>query len=104
MSASNTNHSEFLITLKGIPVVQDHDQDSTDLMKCVSSLEEKERKEGKQVRHDFLDISYKNTNCLGLRSCTTLSCLVVYLDGWIKRFTPCRTFTSCENQAGGSLL
>ena len=60
MSASHINHSGFLITLKGIPVVQDHDQDSTDLMKCVASLEEKERKEGKQVRRDFIDISFKN--------------------------------------------
>ncbi|CAL1716524.1 unnamed protein product [Somion occarium] len=30
----------------GIPVVQDHDQDSTDLMKCVEALTEKERIEG----------------------------------------------------------
>ncbi|ETW83088.1 hypothetical protein HETIRDRAFT_163496 [Heterobasidion irregulare TC 32-1] len=40
--------------MKGIPVVQDHDQDSTDLMKCVSSLEEKERKEGKQETYDII--------------------------------------------------
>ncbi|KAF8656841.1 hypothetical protein AX16_002389 [Volvariella volvacea WC 439] len=31
-------------TSKGVPVVQDHDQDSTDLMKCVYALEEVEHK------------------------------------------------------------
>ncbi|PFH53059.1 hypothetical protein AMATHDRAFT_138303 [Amanita thiersii Skay4041] len=31
---------------KGVCLVRDHDQDSTDLMKCVSSLQELERREG----------------------------------------------------------
>ncbi|KAF8127048.1 thiamine pyrophosphokinase [Boletus edulis] len=31
---------------KGVPVLQDLDQDTTDLMKCIKSLEENERKEG----------------------------------------------------------
>ncbi|KAL4072572.1 thiamine pyrophosphokinase [Scleroderma yunnanense] len=35
-------------TSKGAPVVQDHDQDSTDLMKCVQSLQEKEKAEGQE--------------------------------------------------------
>ncbi|KAN0084061.1 thiamine pyrophosphokinase [Tylopilus felleus] len=31
---------------KGVPVLQDLDQDTTDLMKCIETLEENERKEG----------------------------------------------------------
>ncbi|KAL1690484.1 thiamine pyrophosphokinase [Schizophyllum commune] len=37
----------------GVPVVYDDDQDSTDLMKCVAALEEKERAEGKE-QHDII--------------------------------------------------
>ena len=35
---------------KGVPVVKDDDQDSTDLMKCLRSLQEKERADGVDVR------------------------------------------------------
>ena len=35
---------------KGVAVVQDHDQYSTDLMKCVEELVQKELKEDTQVR------------------------------------------------------
>ena len=31
---------------QGVPVVQDNDQDSTDLMKCVASLRDKEALQG----------------------------------------------------------
>ena len=34
----------------GVPVVQQDDQDSTDLMKCIQALEEKERRENNGVR------------------------------------------------------
>ena len=33
----------------GVPVVQDDDQDSTDLMKCIQALKEKERRENSEV-------------------------------------------------------
>ncbi|KAL0580873.1 thiamine pyrophosphokinase [Marasmius crinis-equi] len=32
----------------GVPVIQDHDQYSTDLMKCVTAVEEKERRDGRE--------------------------------------------------------
>ena len=35
---------------KGVPVVKDDDQDSTDLMKCLLSLQEKEQADGVDVR------------------------------------------------------
>jgi len=35
---------------QGVPIVQDDDQDTTDLMKCVSALEKKEIDEGQGVR------------------------------------------------------
>jgi hypothetical protein len=34
---------------KGVPVVQDNDENSTDLMKCIESLQEKENSEGSDV-------------------------------------------------------
>ena len=37
-------------TSQGVEVLQDHDQYSTDLMKCIEELSEKERAEGSQVR------------------------------------------------------
>ena len=39
-----------LTTAQGVPVLQDLDQDTTDLMKCIETLEEKERTEGHKVR------------------------------------------------------
>ncbi|KIM64033.1 hypothetical protein SCLCIDRAFT_1213867 [Scleroderma citrinum Foug A] len=33
---------------KGVPVIQDHNEDSTDLMKCVHILQEKEKAEGQE--------------------------------------------------------
>ena len=38
------------MTIQGVLVVRDEDQDSTDLMKCVVALEEKERAEDLPVR------------------------------------------------------
>ena len=38
------------LMFKGVAVVQDHDQYSTDLMKCVEELVQKELKEDTQVR------------------------------------------------------
>ncbi|KAI6140674.1 thiamine pyrophosphokinase [Pisolithus tinctorius] len=35
-------------TSKGVPVVRDHDQNSTDLMKCVQSIQEKEKLENRE--------------------------------------------------------
>lgn len=43
---SRSRHSLF----KGVPVVKDDDQDSTDLMKCLCSLQEKEKADGVDVR------------------------------------------------------
>ena len=34
---------------KGVPVVQDNDENSTDLMKCIESLQEQESAEGSDV-------------------------------------------------------
>lgn len=34
---------------QGVPVVHDRDQDSTDLMKCIYALQDKEKAEGVQV-------------------------------------------------------
>ncbi|THH09650.1 hypothetical protein EW146_g8628 [Bondarzewia mesenterica] len=39
---------------KGVSIVQDHDQDSTDLMKCIFSLQDKERAEGKSDLYDIV--------------------------------------------------
>lgn len=39
-----------LTTAQGVPVWQDLNQDTTDLMKCIETLEENERKEGHKVR------------------------------------------------------
>jgi len=38
---------------KGVPVVEDEDQDSTDLMKCVAAITEKEEKE-KQGQYEII--------------------------------------------------
>ncbi|KAK7033068.1 thiamine pyrophosphokinase [Favolaschia claudopus] len=43
---------QFYISL-GVPVVEDDDQDSTDLMKCVSAIQDKEGVEGK-VEYDIV--------------------------------------------------
>jgi hypothetical protein len=40
---------DCMIALQGVPIVHDRDQDSTDLMKCLYALEEKERVEGGEV-------------------------------------------------------
>lgn len=36
--------------LQGVPIMQDDDQNSTDLMKCVDALSAKETSEGLEVR------------------------------------------------------
>ncbi|KAG6329796.1 hypothetical protein ID866_9295 [Astraeus odoratus] len=39
---------------KGVTVIQDHDQDSTDLMKCIQFIQEKEAKEEQEASVQFL--------------------------------------------------
>ena len=36
-------------SIEGVPIIQDDDLDSTDLGKCVRSLQEKEQKDGAEV-------------------------------------------------------
>lgn len=53
-------HICFILFVQGVSVIQDHDQDSTDLMKCVQSLTEKENIEGRGVRilsNQFMPLS-----------------------------------------------
>lgn len=55
---SISQRDTYIECSQGVPIVQDNDQDSTDLMKCVQALREKEQKEGTQVSTlGFLDIS-----------------------------------------------
>lgn len=63
----------------GVAVVQDHDQDSTDLMKCFQSLEEKEREGNSKVR-PLSDLSqqYLTRGITAIRHCPF---------GWISRPT-----------------
>ena len=47
---SKKKSRKLIATIQGVLVVQDEDQDSTDLMKCVSALQEKEKAEDSPVR------------------------------------------------------
>jgi thiamine pyrophosphokinase len=46
------------INYQGVEVIEDGDQYSTDLMKCIESLVEKERRDGDTVRFHFISSNY----------------------------------------------
>ena len=45
----STAECSFRFSWQGVPVVHDPDQYSTDLMKCITALEQKEKAEGSEV-------------------------------------------------------
>jgi thiamine pyrophosphokinase len=58
----------------GVPVVQQEDQDSTDLMKCIRALEEKERRDNSGVRsHPRLRPSQRSLT-MKVDNSNTISC------------------------------
>ena len=49
IAIASVAHNRSVLFRKGVRVVRDDDQDSTDLMKCIRSLQEKEEAEGVDV-------------------------------------------------------
>jgi hypothetical protein len=104
---------------KGVPVVQDDDVNSTDLMKCIRSLEEKEKCEGADVRHTLVAHEFWRTGFFifisslashfnrlflyfPIRLATTSSCSVACLDGSTRPSTHYHFFTSFAKAGAGS--
>jgi thiamine pyrophosphokinase len=84
---------------KNVPVVEDENQDATDLMKCVNSVQENEDGQGPvSISVEQPDLSVEPH----LRPQISFF-LEVYPDDWTKLSTPFPTYTSCGG-AGESTL